>query len=67
MKPYGYVFPTPNDFANDTKPLYTAPQVFFQNPSLTDGYTPRSKDSFIMISAGYDGIFGTSDDIVYGN
>jgi hypothetical protein len=45
----------------------TGDLYFFQNQTLQDLITPRSKDSFIMISAGADGIYGTSDDIIYSN
>ena len=69
MYVYGYQFPTPNDpNAFNTQALYTGTQGatgFFLNATLLDGYTPRGKDMFILVSAGFDGIFGTLDDIVY--
>jgi len=34
---------------------------YFQNPSTPN--TPRQKDSYILISAGADRVYGTSDDI----
>ncbi len=34
-----------------------------RNPSVTSTPTPYKKDEFILISAGYDGEFGTRDDI----
>jgi prepilin-type N-terminal cleavage/methylation domain-containing protein len=53
--------------ANGTDMQYPTALSFFKNASLNDGITPRSKDSFILISAGYDGIYGTSDDVIYSN
>jgi prepilin-type N-terminal cleavage/methylation domain-containing protein len=44
---------------------YLTPISFFQNPALNDGYTPRAKDAFMLISAGVDGQYGTKDDIVW--
>jgi prepilin-type N-terminal cleavage/methylation domain-containing protein len=55
-------FSTPDASNNQ---FYQSAYYFFQNPTLQDGVTPRSKDSFILISAGSDGIYGTADDIVY--
>lgn len=37
--------------------------VYIANPGFTG--QPRGKDSFILISAGIDHIFGTTDDIIY--
>ncbi len=33
------------------------------NPAITSTPTPYKRNSYIMISAGYDGIFGTNDDV----
>jgi hypothetical protein len=48
--------------------------AYFRNPSLSTGAvtnetgSPRNKDSFILISAGPDRLFGTSDDLTtFGN
>lgn len=69
----------PKDPNNNNTVLYPYPQDFFVNPTLGtpvsgtpqtisgDQLTPRGKDSFILISAGYDGIFGTKDDIIISN
>ncbi|HET6248089.1 MAG TPA: prepilin-type N-terminal cleavage/methylation domain-containing protein [Tepidisphaeraceae bacterium] len=57
-------FSTPD--ASNNK-VYQSSYYFFQNATINDGITPRSKDSFILISAGYDGIYGTTDDILYSN
>lgn len=35
----------------------------FQNPSASSNYLPYNKDSYILISAGRDGLYGTDDDI----
>jgi hypothetical protein len=43
--------------------LYTDAYTFFQSPSQQD--SPKNKDSYILISAGYDGAYGTDDDVMY--
>jgi type II secretory pathway pseudopilin PulG len=45
-------------------PLYTG-QVFYQNTQDKDSPIPRpyNKDSYILISAGWDAIYGTKDDV----
>jgi len=68
-----FVAPVNNPSANP--PTYNPPQgttvvydsytVYFANPSL--GGQPKSKDGFILISAGPDRQFGTKDDIISGN
>jgi prepilin-type N-terminal cleavage/methylation domain-containing protein len=45
--------------------MYDAITVYFANSAIA--WTPKSKDSFILISAGSDRMFGTKDDIIYGN
>ncbi|MBN1974806.1 MAG: hypothetical protein JW787_14290 [Sedimentisphaerales bacterium] len=47
-------------------PLYEDPSLFYimtQNYNDTSKSTPFNKDSYILISAGKDGLYGTSDDI----
>lgn len=34
-----------------------------RNPSVTTVFRPHREDSFILMSAGYDGLYGTADDI----
>jgi prepilin-type N-terminal cleavage/methylation domain-containing protein len=63
----GTPFPTQPDANNGNTQLWTSATTFFNNPAINDNVTPRSKDSFILISAGYDGVYGTSDDIIYSN
>ena len=52
---------------NEKHPLFTDPEIFYK---MTSDYkaTAQSKPyraySFILISAGYDGLYGTKDDIV---
>jgi prepilin-type N-terminal cleavage/methylation domain-containing protein len=67
VKTPGTCFPTQPDANNGNAVLYSTAASFFANSAINDGITPRSKDSFILISAGYDGIYGTSDDIVFSN
>jgi prepilin-type N-terminal cleavage/methylation domain-containing protein len=47
--------------------LYNGPNDLFKHPTINDTVTPRNKDTFILISAGADGIWGTKDDIIYSN
>jgi len=71
--PYGFSdvsstdFPLPNPnpptAGQPTTPDNTT--VYFSNPNIY--LQPRSKDSFILISAGTDRKFGTKDDIIYAN
>ncbi len=56
-------FPGTNVPSGDT--AYTPVTAYFANPSIYN--QPKSKDSFILISAGSDRIFGTKDDIIYSN
>jgi type II secretory pathway pseudopilin PulG len=50
-----------------TPPLASEPSKWFYeritNPAVTATPTPYMKDDYILISAGYDGVFGTFDDI----
>ena len=44
----------------------TGPEHFYDsitNPLITPDFRPYNQDSYILMSAGYDGIFGTNDDI----
>lgn len=63
-------FPTPNPNPPSGSPTGTMAYpnndnafVYFANPAFFG--QPRGKDSFILISAGSDHIFGTTDDIIY--
>ena len=64
--------PNPSDFpgdfqwnlTNDTFEFYQNEAMYLRHPSIAN--SPKSKDKFIMISAGPDGVFGTKDDIFYG-
>jgi prepilin-type N-terminal cleavage/methylation domain-containing protein len=68
MAPYGFDFSKPIGNDPDTgTPKYTIALQFFQHPTINDGVTPRNKDTFILMSAGADGIWGTKDDIIYSN
>lgn len=45
---------------------YTCPEEFYRiirNPKISSGDRPYRADSYILISAGFDGEYGTSDDI----
>jgi hypothetical protein len=47
-------------------PLYEDPSLFYimtQNTNITSKSTPYNKDTYILLSAGKDGLYGTSDDI----
>lgn len=53
-------------------PLFTNPEIFYKmtkntkvakNTKVVDKSAPIKADSFILISAGYDGFYGTADDI----
>ncbi|HWE02706.1 MAG TPA: type II secretion system protein [Tepidisphaeraceae bacterium] len=76
MGPYAPDFFSQVDRNNNYQTLYTgmAPGsgygyglLFFQNQVLDNppNTVPRAKDAFILLSAGYDGLYGTKDDIVY--
>jgi hypothetical protein len=48
-------------------PMYTTPKIFYINTknekiTITDG-RPYRVDSYILLSAGFDGQYGTPDDI----
>lgn len=48
-------------------PLFTNPKIFYEmtkNRKVKTQSIPHRPDSFILISAGYDGLYGTKDDIV---
>ncbi len=52
-----------NDGASDDE-RREAFDAFITNPAVTgDGHYPYRADSYILISAGHDGIYGTNDDI----
>ncbi len=47
-------------------PLFTEPTRFYKmtkNMQVSTGSEPYRRDSYILISAGYDGLYGTKDDI----
>jgi hypothetical protein len=52
---------------NKKHPLFTNPKIFYE---MTKDYNstaiskPYRADSYILLSAGYDGVYGTKDDIV---
>lgn len=52
---------------NEKHPLFTDPKIFYK---MTSDYKTKAQsrpyraDSFILISAGFDGLYGTKDDIV---
>ena len=52
---------------NEKHPLFTNPKIFYEmtkNKKVKTKSSPHRADSFILISAGYDGLYGTKDDIV---
>ncbi len=52
---------------NDQHPLFTNPKIFYEmtkDYKVTEQSRPYRADSFILISAGFDGMYGTKDDIV---
>jgi len=52
---------------NDKHPLFTNPKIFYEmtkDYKVTEQSRPYRADSFILISAGFDGLYGTKDDIV---
>jgi len=47
-------------------PLFTNPELFYEmitNTKVTTKSIPHRADSYILISAGWDGLYGTPDDI----
>ena len=51
----------------EQNPLILTPQTFYAtitNPQIRPSVRPYNQDSFILISAGYDGLYGTRDDVV---
>jgi type II secretory pathway pseudopilin PulG len=56
--------PTYNPYPGSTV-VYDPVTVYFANAAIAG--QPKGKDAFILISAGTDRIFGTKDDIIYGN
>ena len=75
LTPYGWVAVTTGagtqfvvsatDFPTTGTSYTTSDQVYFSNPAVPN--TPIGKDGYILISAGPDGIYGTKDDIIYGD
>lgn len=52
--------------AGKQHPLYADPKMFYEmtrDKKVKDKSVPHNADSFILISAGYDGVYGTEDDI----
>lgn len=52
---------------NKKHPLFTNPKIFYEmtkNRNISTRSKPNWEDSFILISAGKDGLYGTPDDIV---
>jgi hypothetical protein len=59
-------FPLPStNPPTGTTLTYDATTVYFANAAIAG--QPKGKDAFLLIDAGTDRIFGTKDDIVYGN
>jgi hypothetical protein len=51
---------------NKKHPLFTNPKIFYEmtkNYSITTQSRPCRADSYILISAGLDGLYGTKDDV----
>jgi hypothetical protein len=51
---------------NTKHPLFSNPKIFYEmtkNYSITTQSRPCRADSYILISAGWDGLYGTKDDI----
>jgi hypothetical protein len=47
-------------------PLYEDPKIFYEitrNDKITGPNRPYRSDTYILLSAGYDGLYGTKDDI----
>jgi len=68
--PYGFTAVSTTDYAVPTPPAgdtayLDSTTVYFANSSIYG--QPRGKDSFILISAGTDRVFGTKDDIFFSN
>jgi hypothetical protein len=54
----------PNDRQNrDGRPFATGFDLFIHNPSVQTLRRPHNYDSFLLLSAGPDGFYGTRDDI----
>jgi len=52
--------------AGKQHPLFADPKMFYEmtrDRKMEDKSVPCNADSFILISAGYDGVYGTEDDI----
>jgi type II secretory pathway pseudopilin PulG len=48
------------------QPMYTNPQIFYQaitNTKVTTTPRPHNEDTYILLSAGWDGLYGTADDV----
>ncbi|NQT03100.1 MAG: hypothetical protein HQ580_13815 [Planctomycetes bacterium] len=51
---------------NKKHPLFTNPRIFYEmtkDRNVSTASKPNREDSFILISAGKDGLYGTADDI----
>ena len=47
-------------------PMWDTPQLFYKaitNTKITSTPRPHNEDTYILLSAGWDGLYGTSDDI----
>lgn len=55
------VSPTNSAFESQNRPGSFVRHIF--NPSISAVATPHRPDSFILLSAGADGLFGTADDV----
>lgn len=57
-----------NDYKDVSAPAKSQAQVFYESITQTEDanrnyYKPFNSDKFILISAGWDGVYGTKDDI----
>jgi hypothetical protein len=58
----------PEDYTDAASPTKTQAQIFYESITQTadssrNYYKPFNTDKFILLSAGWDGIYGTKDDI----
>jgi len=59
----GYGFVQPVDYAAGTKPPLRSFGRMVWDPNVTAAPRPHRADSYILISAGPDGLYGTADDV----
>jgi hypothetical protein len=52
--------------SSTAQPMYTNPDLFYKaitNTAVTTTPRPHNEDTYILLSAGWDGLYGTADDI----